>query len=355
MDFHVNNTDTAITVFLTFFSIAFGLFYYLAFTSLFKLKLSPIWPLFVVPPLIVVIVASWDAGYVPLAGLIHFPILALLMIFGGLYKWLKGEKKPFSAFLEGLGILILGIGIIATMPYSIIALFAYTILMLIVKPSKKSTFYELQTILPTSKIRSMAMGLVEVSGKTKMLVPVTSKIKKTPCIGYVYKIDAISKDKNGRKSYSNISTETVCNDFTLTDSSGTVTIKGSELSLLNLKESPHSYASNNKRYRLFLLLENMEVMLIGKATHEKQNVVIQRDQNKNIFALSPKSSVANWNTNRPLRQAFKRYALILVALISLVLLCDFTENNGTLSITFASVQEKLDLNKNLNFQFFSND
>ncbi|WP_276166940.1 hypothetical protein [Zobellia alginiliquefaciens] len=337
--FYWDNVDVMVIGILTFFSISFGLFYYLIFKSFYKITIKPGWLLYIIPPSMVLLIASINPGYVPLASLGNFPILLILMLLGPVYSAIRNKKSiiPYLLFILFLPITIL------TWPYGFVLLIAFVILREILTPNQSETFYELQRILPTSKIRTMAMGLVEVSGKTKMLEPVISRIKKEPCIGYLYKIDSVSKDDEGKKSYNNISTETKCNTFEIIDDSGIATVKGEGISILNFSKSDHSYESNGKRYQLFLLEENMKVLVIGKATNKKQQIYIDKEPSRNIFAIAPFDYVQRWNISRPLRNSFIRHILFLIALVSFILLCNIHIEDKEVTIRLAYLFKGFDL------------
>ncbi|MGS0528331.1 hypothetical protein ACU8V7_27100 [Zobellia nedashkovskayae] len=96
--FYLERHDIEITIFLTLFSSAFGIFYYLVLKALFKLPLKPAWPLFVVPPVVVILTALYHPGYVPFACLVNFPILLLLMIIGGIYKSIRKKRVAIASF-----------------------------------------------------------------------------------------------------------------------------------------------------------------------------------------------------------------------------------------------------------------
>ncbi len=343
--FRVDNMDTVFMVFLTIFSSAFGLFYYLVLKSLYGVKFPVIWPLFIIPPFMVVITAILDPGYVPFACLVNFPMLFVLMLVGGFVKAIRDKNSVwgFLAFIVAMPLIMI------TWPYGVIAIIAFVILREILTPSSKHTFYELQGVLPTSKIRSLAMGLVEISGKTILLEPVYSAIKKEPCIGYLYKIDAINSDKNGKISYSTISKETVCNPFQINDGTGIINISGDTLELIDLPESKYSYSAGDRRFQLFLLEENMKVLLIGKATNKKQQVFIERDTSKDVFGVATYAHVQQWNLMRPLQQSFVKYLLILIACISVILTCEITIQENELFFSFTSLSELFNLKEILPF------
>ncbi|CAZ94520.1 Conserved hypothetical membrane protein [Zobellia galactanivorans] len=345
--FRVDTIDTPIIIFMVLFSSAFGIFYFLVLNGIYKITVKPGWPLFAVPPAVVLITAFFDPGYVLFACLVNFPLLLLLMIFGGIYKSIRKKESLLGIFLFLLGMPL----IMLTWPWGIFLLFAVPLFLDIVKPSKKNIFYDLQGTLATSKVRSMAMGLVEISGKTRMLDPVISRIKKEPCIGYVYKIDTISRDKDGKKSYTNISMETQCNTFEIADDTGTATIKGEDISILNFPESEHSYESNSRRYQLFLLKEGMDVLLVGKATNRGQQVFIEKEPSKDIFAIAPFDYVQRWNVLRPLRNSLIRHFIFLIAIISIILLCDIDISGEKVIVRFTSLFKAFDLKQFLPFEF----
>ncbi|SHK06875.1 hypothetical protein SAMN04488513_1217 [Pseudozobellia thermophila] len=334
--FYWDNVDALIIAIMTFSSIVFGVAYYFILKSLFNLKAKNIRPLFAVPLVLMILTVLYDPGYVPLAIWIDCSILLILIIVAPIYGIIK-NKVPLStiAWLLTVGAIV-PISIM-TAPYGLIPLIVLILVLSTLTPSKSDTFYDLQTLLPSSKIRSMAMGLVEVYGKTVMLEPLISKIKKVPCIGYIYKIDIIRTDNKGRTYYDNILTETQCNTFQITDDTGTVTIKGENISLLDFPKSEHSYESNGRRYQQFLLKEDMDVLLIGKATNKDGQVFVEKDPTKNIFAIAPLDYVYQHNQSTPLYHSFIRHFIFLIVIISIVLLCNINIEGEKIVVSFFSL------------------
>ncbi|OWW24519.1 hypothetical protein B4Q04_14475 [Zobellia sp. OII3] len=334
--FYWDNIDALIIAIMTFSSIVFGVAYYFILKSLFKLKVKHVRPLFALPLVLMILTVLYDPGYAPTAIYIDCAILLILIIVAPIYGILKNKVQLSTvAWLLTVGAIV-PISIMAG-PYGLIASIVLILVLSTLTPSKSDTFYDLQTLLPSSKIRSMAMGLVEVSGKTVMLKPLISKIKKVPCIGYIYKIDVIRTDKKGRIRYDNILTETQCNTFQITDDTGTVTIKGGDISLLDLPESEHSYESKGRRYQQFLLKEGMDVLLIGKATNKGGQVFIEKDTTKNVFAIAPLDYVYQYNQSTPLYHSFIRHFIFLIAIISIVLLCNINIDGEKIVISFFSL------------------
>ena len=78
------------------------------------------------------------------------------------------------------------------------------IAILFLLPNSKKNFLRIQASLPTSKIKSLAKGLVELQGKLIMKTPLISPIGNEECIGYYYIIEDIERDKDGKNSYTTI-------------------------------------------------------------------------------------------------------------------------------------------------------
>lgn len=64
--------------------------------------------------------------------------------------------------------------------------------------SRLSRFLKLQAMLPNSKIRSLAMGLVELQGKVIARERLNAPLSRRPCIGYYYCVHRESRDKDGK-------------------------------------------------------------------------------------------------------------------------------------------------------------
>ncbi|MBR0572956.1 MULTISPECIES: hypothetical protein [Pasteurellaceae] len=212
----------------------------------------------------------------------------------------------------------------------------FTIIFFIILPflgtifakTNKKSFYKLQEILPTSTIRSVAMGLAEISGKAKMIEPVISKITKKKCIGYIYLVEDIRKDKEGRISYFKDFSETVCNPFFVKDKTGQIKVLPNDLEFLDFEES-HQKITGSKRYTEYLLKENMEVLLIGKAgITENNEPVFKKEEIKNVFGIAPLKKVGNYNKLRPLIKSAGYFIYFWIIIVAIILLTPTNlENN----------------------------
>jgi len=86
---------------------------------------------------------------------------------------------------------------------------------------------------PETPIRSIAMGIVEVRGKTAGEPPVTSPLTQTPCFFYKVDIERWHSDSRGGGSWHHYKTDTRGAEFYLEDATGKVLVdaQGAELDL----------------------------------------------------------------------------------------------------------------------------
>ena len=181
-----NEIDGAVVIFLMIFSLGIALFQTVIFSGLFNLKF-PGWLFFVLSPMLVGISFLINKSYPFAVILFLFASIFLFAIIGMVYSGIRSSKKekeererfnrkhnikktPLGKQLLGL---LVGACIIAAFFYlaengNLKLLFfiipGFIIISNIFFPSKKSKFMRLQSILPTSKIASAAMGQVEVVG-----------------------------------------------------------------------------------------------------------------------------------------------------------------------------------------------
>ena len=205
--------------------------------------------------------------------------------------------------------------IIAYIPLAIIAFFILSLIL----PSASKRFLRLQATLPTSKIRSLAKGLVEVQGKLLMKNALSSPINKTPCIGYHYQIEKIKNDEEGHNSYSTIHQETQCNPFEIQDDTAKISVTPEGIQLF-LTEKTHQYISGGKRYTETLLREGDEVLLIGYADSKNGTPFLRKDDKYKLLGITPLSSINYWNKYQPLLKSFLFTCTIIVSLIIFILL-----------------------------------
>jgi len=183
-----------------------------------------------------------------------------------------------------------------------VAIFSFFILMVVFIIFSKTTqrsFLKFQKILPTSKIRSLSMGLVEIEGKVNAITPVYSKLGDKKCIAYEYTLSRRKMDQNNTKTYEIIDKKSEMNDFTITDDTGTVEVSAADLDCVWLSEYG-SYNQGDLYYKQTILFAEEEVLLIGKAVSDNNKIRIEKDEINDVFNLTRSKSINFWNTYKPL-------------------------------------------------------
>lgn len=333
--------------FMAIFGAALGGFTTVILNSLYKFGIKPFWIIPILTASLGCVMGSIDEqyGFFSIVGLFGLNILLFLLRFfyeflSDIKETIKDEKrkntsnvKIFLKFLFSFLFIISGFILLAFGP---VAIFGVIFLILIVSkflPSTKGTFFKLQQILPTSKIRSLAMGLVEVEGKVVAKEQIESPLSKTPCIGYRYTIDSVSRDSDGKRSYHQLSADEEYRPFEISDNTGTVTVIPDGLTLVSFSVF-YEDESSSRRKREYVLLDGQEMMLIGAATAKDDRVVIAKDITKNILAISPVTQVAQWNKSLPLINSLLAFTGTAALLIAIILSVPYTFDGHTLTLMF---------------------
>lgn len=333
--------------FMALFGAALGGFATVILNATYKSGIKPFWIIPALGALLVGCAASINEqyGFFFIFGLFGLNIVLFLIRFiweflSNIKKTIEYEKRKNTSnigiFLKFLFSFLAIAAALILFAFGPAAIFGIIFLGLIVSkllPSTKGTFFKLQQILPTSKIRSLAMGLVEVEGHVVAKEQIESPLSKTSCIGYRYTIESVSRDSEGKKSYHFISTDEEHMPFEISDDTGSVTVIPEELTLVSF---PVFYEdeSSSRRKREYVLLDNQEMMLIGAAATKDNQVVIQKDITKNILAISPVTKVAQWNKNLPLINSLLTFTGVAALLIAIILSVPYTFDGQTLTLMF---------------------
>jgi len=338
--------EKPVLIFLVIFSCGIALFHTIIFTTLYNIKLKPKGLFFILNPAIVIGAFFIRSGYALLALIIMFASLFILAIIGMIYtafhpseeerefqKMYPKTKQPWYKTLLGYGLFFLACSLFSFGPIFIILIIIAGGFLIGMMPNPKNRFKQYQATLPTSKIRSMAMGLVEVQGKIVAKTIMTAPIDNIPCVGFKYVIETISTDKEGHDSYSTIHDETKCNEFILQDETGSVPVLPNKLDFIWV-EMDGRYSNGSKRYTQYLLKPNDEVLIIGKASvRENNEVIIEHENVKNVFGIAPASQVSVYNRYKPLLNSFVFFSAILALLVAVVLVSPINIHNGEVTIT----------------------
>ncbi|WP_153069730.1 hypothetical protein [Psychromonas sp. psych-6C06] len=201
------------------------------------------------------------------------------------------------------------------------------------KPSTKSNFLKLQAALPTSTIRSLAVGLAEIQGKTKSAKLIKAKIGNYQCIAYHYSVRRETKDSDGKSTFKVIDTETQISPFFIEDATGKVDISNEELNFVWLPEKG-SYQSGDLHYKQQVLMPGDEVLLIGNVRSQNGTLIMEKDTHNNVFNLSHASSISKWNTFKPLLNSLYVFGGLCCLLAIAIVLSDVSIENGVVFYNF---------------------
>lgn len=341
--------DNGLLIMLMVMSVFVAIFHTVIFMGLYNINLRPKWLFFVLNPLLIWLCSLYDSRLGALFALILFLSVFVLGIIGMIVSAIrsgvessreedarrKRSGKPALPVWKKIlitlsGLIFFGLVLSLGVPYFIIIFFIILPFLTSLKSNNKKRFYKYQRTLPTANIRSVAMGLAEISGKVKMLEPLTSRIGTKKCIGYLYTIEDVRTDKDGDNSYSLESSETVCKPFYVQDNSGQIKVVTDDIEFIDF-EIDERYQSSMKRYTQYLLTENMDVLLIGKAGLKENNEpVFMKEEIKDVFGISPVASVEDYNTMRPILQSAGYFVYFWVILIALIFLTPINLRNHTL-------------------------
>lgn len=347
---------------LMLFSLGIALFHTVILTGLLELKIKPTWIMFVIDPLVLAFGYYFfphQSGFIFIGLFLSVFLLGILaMITKGVesifdaFKKARQEKKPlWKIILGGFGILFVYLGFFYFGIYSIFIIF-FIIILGSILPSNKNRFFFYQRNLPTSKIKSVAIGLAEICGKAKAIEPVFSSYSSTKCVGYIYTVDKIteSTDDDGKtsKSYHEIKRQIGFNKFLLEDDSGSIEVVPDKMEWISFWPTTE-IETGNQRYREYILDEKTEILMIGQAFYEDSKTIFRYDETKKLFGMAPLQWVNFANKWRPLK--LKAVATVLcIALFAAFIMIIPVKASGS-KLIFESVNWKENFSKNP-FDFF---
>jgi len=333
---------------LMLFGAGIAIFHSALILAVLEVNIKPGWIFFALNPALIGITFLVNRQYTFLIFVLLFVSVFIIGFYTMIKLSIKGYKKdaietrkfnkrydiaPTPLWKKILRTLI-GFTVIALLfssgIYAFVIIFAYIIIEKLL-PSSTNQFLKLQATLPTSRIRSVAMGLVEVEGTLKMIEPVIAPIKKKECIGFVYHIDKVSKNSDGDKSYSNVFTKTKVKPFIIKDKTGEMKVIPDKLDFIWIAEEDR-YERSGKRYTQYLLKEGDEVLMMGKAGLENNTPVLMHESIKNVFAISPTAKVLHYNIYKPLLNSFVTFSALFAFISALILVSPVSIKNDLIVI-----------------------
>lgn len=342
------DVELPLVVFLMLFSLGLAVFHTVIVSGLFEIKIKS-WFFFVFNPLVIGLTAILYKQAVFLVFLLLVISIFVLAIIGMIYAGIKDSfseskkndrfykkynikpKSKTRKFISVLLSLVLFVVLGLSGFYMFLIIFGIIILQAFL-PNNKNRFLKYQGILPTSKIHTVAMGLAEVKGKLKYKEPpILAPIKDIECIGFTYKIESISTDKDGKTSYTTIFEETKCNRFYIEDETGQIEVKPEELEMIWIDDDSQ-YSSDGKRFSQYLLKPNDEMILVGKVSLENNTPIFEYESIKKVFAIAPVKRVDEHNDSKPFMDSIYRFTAAFVMIVALILITPIKIEKNTLFI-----------------------
>jgi len=214
---------------------------------------------------------------------------------------------------------IVSMGLFFLLNFKLLYIIPVIIFIKFLLPSKRKNFYKLQSVLPTSKINAVAMGIVEIEGEVEAIELIVSPYFSNPCIGYLYTIEEESKDKEGKTSWHTIHTEGKTGNFRMNDETGTVLVDGTGLEYYTLSEDMQ-IESGRKRHTEFYLKNRDYMLLIGYASSDNGSTIIKSDEHYKVFGIVDPKQITLWNKYKPLLNSFLVTLFFLTVIIVFIIL-----------------------------------
>lgn len=353
----------ALLIMLMIFMLGVALFHTLIFSGLYNINLRPNWLFFVLNPLILLVVWLINSHYSILVLIIMFISVFLFGIIGMIYSAVTDKeetydsngafrkkydiktKKKFNPKDIIIAIAAIGLAIFLFSKFhegGIILWFGLIFLIAFASPSQSKRFLKMQANLPTSKARSVAMGLAELQGKAVVQQLLSPPIGKKNCIGFHYTVENVSTDKDGKDSYTTVLSQTLCNDFLLKDDTGTIQVKGENIELVWL-EIDERYNSGRQRFTQYILEDQQDILLVGNVSLDQNTPIIGYDNYHKTFAVSPSDKINIYNDARPLINQAKVFCALFLLIIALILITPMSLSGNKLIIEKPKLLEKLTL------------
>ncbi|OQP58579.1 hypothetical protein [Niastella populi] len=344
-----HNVSNASIGFMMLAGCFIAIFHTVILSALFRLNFRG-WLFFVVDPLLILLAGILNRQLVfPVFFLLFISVFVLGitgMIYAGFIKSKEEKKKreqlrrryriaPKPLWKNIGGFIVVALFFVSFYYlgfYSVLLLFIIVPVLSAILPGNRNKFLKYQGTLPTSKIRSVAMGLAEIEGSLECIEPMLSPINNKQCIGYRYRIEDISTNKDGDKSYTTILDETMCNPFYISDETGKIRVHPDKMEFVYVAED-EMYSSGGKRYTQFLIKENDKMLLLGNCgLGENNEPVFEYEEIKKVFAIAPSDKITHYNTFKPLLNSFLIFTCAFALMVSLILVTPMYIKDGQLII-----------------------
>ncbi len=223
------------------------------------------------------------------------------------------KKLPLPLPLIKLIVAVLLIGSFFVSSWLLPVIIMGAIIVAIVLNNKGGTYLKLQKKLPTSDIRTLQEGLVEIRGRVQKLEVLHAPADNRECVAYTYRKYRETRDSEGNVSKKTIETDEQGVPFMLQDSTGSIEVSATDLGLLWLPEKDFKDEQKIGHHQTFLR-HNDEVLLVGEAKKVDGKMMMIKSEEHDVFHLSPVKKLEHWNYFRPLVNSLKVFTVLAVLL-----------------------------------------
>ncbi|CAQ85157.1 MULTISPECIES: hypothetical protein [Photorhabdus] len=271
------------------------------------------------------------------------PILINIISFGkSAAKYYRQARQSDESASKATWEMILGSAAIAILlisffisPYALFGLLFLLFIHSRLKTTPENKFLKFQQIIPTSKIRSIAMGLVEIEGKITEGKQFKSPLSKKLCYGYRYYEYNVRTDSKGSKRYSLRHSEEKISQFTLTDHSGSVRIEATPETLTFVNFSLYqNYEIGSISYQEYLLFPDEEYLIIGTAVEKDNQVVITQAAPHQLLGIASTRYLDTWNEVAPMRRNLAITVISAAILIAFILTVPYEYHSHHLTVFY---------------------
>lgn len=198
-------------------------------------------------------------------------------------------------------------------PWILPTLIIIAAVVLILMSNKGANYLKLQKTLPTSDVRTLQEGLVEIQGRVQKIEVLHTPADHRECVAYTYRKYRESRDSEGNVSKKTIETDEQAVPFMIQDATGSIEVSVSDLGLLWLPEKDMKDKQGIGHHQTFLR-HNDEVLLVGEAKKVDGKMIMVKSEEHDVFHLSPVAKLEHWNYFRPLVKSMKLFAGLLFLL-----------------------------------------
>ncbi|ECC3552276.1 hypothetical protein AU825_08210 [Salmonella enterica subsp. salamae] len=216
------------------------------------------------------------------------------------------------------GMVIVGSMLIPFLGMPGIILFICLLIIVSMLPHAQSRFMRYQQILPTSKVRSMATGIVELEGRLLAQKQIQAPLSGQRCIGYYHTIEREEQESDGKTHYRLIHEEKRCQPFQLQDDTGSVSVDVERLDF-HLLATNKMVRRGDEIAKEYLLTRETTYLMIGQAARRNGELVLTRDRFRRVFGIAP---INNLQRRSKLDALFgrARYFIVVTAMTIALLL-----------------------------------